>query len=85
MNDINFIIDENKKLRDENAKLKEHLKKYTAPDRNKKFYENHKTDIIEKNKEYYLTHKPSPEKKKEYNRKWYLKKKEKNKNNENVI
>ena len=45
--------------------LKEHLKKYTAPKRNKTFYENHKEDIIKKVKEYRKNHsvkKPSPEK-----------------------
>jgi hypothetical protein len=60
--------------------LKEHLKKYTAPKRNKTFYENHKEDIIKKVKEYRKTHsvkKPSPEKIKEYSRRAYLKKKQK--------
>ena len=32
--------------------LKEHLKKYTAPSRNKKYYENHRDEIIQKSKEY---------------------------------
>ena len=60
--------------------LKEHLKKYTAPKRNKTFYENHKEDIIKKVKEYKKNHsvkKPSPEKIKEYSRRAYLKKKQK--------
>jgi len=60
--------------------LKEHLKKYTAPKRNKTFYENHKEDIIKKVKEYRKNHnikKPSPEKIKEYSRRAYLKKKQK--------
>ena len=34
------------KLEEELEKTKEHLKKYTAPKRNKKFYENHKEEII---------------------------------------
>ena len=58
--------------------LKEHLKKYTAPKRNKKFYENHKEEIIKKVKEYKEKNeskKPSPEKIKEYSRRAYLKKK----------
>ena len=60
--------------------LKVHLKKYTAPKRNKTFYENHKEDIIKKVKEYRKNHsvkKPSPEKIKEYSRRAYLKKKQK--------
>ena len=36
----------------ENEKLKENLKKYTAPSRNKKYYENHRDEIIQKAKEY---------------------------------
>ena len=36
------------KLENDNLLLKEHLKKYTAPKRNKKFYENHKEEIIKK-------------------------------------
>lgn len=50
---------------------KEHLKKYTAPKRNKKFYENHKEELLQKMKE-----NPIPcEKRKEYNKKYYIKKK----------
>ena len=65
---------------------KEHLKKYTAPERSKTFYENHKVDILQKNKEYkektnYYAN-LSSEKKKEYARKAYLNKKEKTKNDE---
>ena len=64
----------------ENKELKEHLKKYTAPKRNKTFYENHKEDIIKKVKEYKEKNgvkKPSPEKIKEYSKRAYLKKKQK--------
>jgi hypothetical protein len=58
-------------LEEELEKTKEHLKKYTAPKRNKKFYENHKEELLQKMKE-----KPIPsEKRKEYNKKYYLKKK----------
>jgi hypothetical protein len=35
-----------------NKELEEHLKKYTAPTRNKSYYENHKKEIKQKNKEY---------------------------------
>jgi len=59
--------------------LKEHLKKYTAPSRNKKYYENHRDEIIQKSKEYKekIGNKNvvSPEKIKEYNKKAYEKKK----------
>ena len=60
-----------KTLEEENLKLKEHLKKYTAPSRSHTFYENHKEEIKKKVKEY-----ETPEKRKEYNKRYYLKKKE---------
>jgi hypothetical protein len=66
-------------LEKEITELKEHLKKYTAPTRYKKYYENHKEELLQKNKEYreknnyqYII---SSDKKKEYNKKAYLKKK----------
>ena len=59
--------------------LKEHLKKYTAPPRNKKYYENHRDEIIQKSKEYKekTGNKKvvSSEKIKEYNKKAYEKRK----------
>lgn len=65
----------------ENNILKERLKKYTSPSRNKTFYQNHKEDIIKKVKEYnektgynwYNNH--TLEEKKEYNKKLYEKRK----------
>lgn len=51
--------------------LREHLKKYTAPTRSKKYYENHKEEIKEKQKEYRTTIESS--KKAEYNKKYYEK------------
>ena len=69
-----LLEDQIQKLQDELIKTKEHLKKYTAPSRSKTFYENHKEEILEKQKEYVV----SSEKKKEYARRAYLKKKEKN-------
>ena len=70
-----------KELEDENASLKEKLKNYTAPKRSKTFYENHKENVLQKNKEYkektnYYAN-LSPEKKKEYAKRAYLNKKEK--------
>lgn len=61
-------------LKAENENLKIRLKKYTAPSRNKKYYENNKDKILEHNKK----NKQSSEKKQEYNKKAYLKRKEKN-------
>ena len=63
--------------------LKEKLKKYTAPKRNKTFYENHKEEIIKRNKEYIQKNKdnlkkPDPEKIKEYNKRAYEKRKQTN-------
>jgi hypothetical protein len=77
--DINYKELYEKAL-DEIKELKERLKKYTAPKRNKKFYENHKEDLLIRSKEYRKTHeikKPDPEKIKEYNKKAYEKRKQK--------
>ena len=83
---IKELEDELEKTKKELIETKEHLKKYTAPERSKTFYENHKVDILQKNKEYkektnYYAN-LSSEKKKEYARKAYLNKKEKIKNEE---
>ena len=48
--------------------LKEHLSKYTAPKRSKKYYETHREEIIEKVKEYNKKKEYDPEKSKEYNK-----------------
>lgn len=78
MEEFNDIKTENEELKQqllllekENQELKEHLKKYTAPTRSKKYYEIHKEELLHKMKE-----NPIPsDKKKEYNKKYYLKKK----------
>jgi len=80
---IEDLLIKNKLLEDEVISLKAKLKNYTAPNRSKKFYENHKEEIQQKNKEYkektnYYTN-LSSEKKKEYARTAYLNKKEKEK------
>jgi len=91
MNETELYI---KQLENENKELKEKLKNYTAPKRSKTFYENHKDDVLQKNKEYkektnYYAN-LSPEKKKEYAKRAYLNKKEKlkklneNSTNENI-
>lgn len=57
------------KLVKELEETKQHLKKYTSPERNKKYYNEHKKEIISKQK-------PTPsEKRKEYNRISYLRRK----------
>ena len=75
------LVHKNKQLEDEVTLLREKLKNYTAPKRSKKFYENHKDEILQKNKEYkektnYYSN-LAPEKKKEYARTAYLNKKAK--------
>ena len=69
---VEELLNKNKLLEAENEELKEKLKKYTAPARHKTYYENHKQELLAKNKEY----KVSTEKKKEYARTAYLNKKE---------
>jgi len=78
---IKILEEENENLKSELEQTKEHLKKYTAPSRHKTYYENHKEVILYKQKSYVV----SSEKKKEYARKAYLNKKEKQKVNlENI-
>ncbi len=62
-------------LKLENKELKNKLKKYSNPDRNKKYYKNHKDECIKKSNER-LKNLPK-EKLKEYRRRAYLKMKEK--------
>ena len=84
MEDIDNIKTENEELKQkllliekENQELREHLKKYTAPSRSKKYYETHKEELLNKMKE-----NPIPsDKKKEYNKNYYLKKKLSKNNN----
>ena len=84
-----LLEEENKRLLDELTKIKEHLKKYTAPTRHKKYYETHKDEILEKMKQKPPTQTNyDKEKIKEKNKRAYLKRKEKNEliniNNSNV-
>ena len=72
---VEEYINKIKILEDENIQLKNKLKIYTAPTRNKNYYETHKEDIIQKTKEY-KDNLPL-EKKKESARTAYLKKKDK--------
>ena len=70
---IKNLEEENKTLKNELEEVKAHLKKYTSPERNKKFYKEHKEELLSKQKSYVI----SSEKKKEYARKAYLNKKKK--------
>jgi hypothetical protein len=72
MNDQEYL-NKIKELEIENNELKEKLKKYTAPSRSKSYYENHKEEIKNKSKQ-----DPNyKEKRKEYNKISYLRRKEK--------
>ena len=60
-------------LEKELEKTRDHLKKYTAPSYKKIYYENNKEKLLEKMK---LNPAP-PDKRKEYNRQSYLRRKDK--------
>jgi hypothetical protein len=81
---IKKLTQENAKLKGELQTTKEHLKKYTAPSYKKEYYEKNKDVIKERNANYKKNtnykYEPTLEKKKEYARRAYLKKKEKLKN-----
>lgn len=79
--ELELLKNKIKLLEEENNVLKEHLKKYTAPSRSKSYYENHKEEIKQKVKEYKenTKYKPTQEQKREWAKRAYLKKKEKNK------
>ena len=76
-----LLKEELEKIKNELIETKEHLKKYTAPSNMKKYYQNHKEEIIKKVKEYKEKNNYKPiidsEKRKEYNRIAYQKRKEK--------
>lgn len=72
-NEINELKERISCLEAELHEAQTHLKKYTAPESNKVYYEKHKQKILQKKK---LN--PIPrEKRKEYNRTSYLRRKEK--------
>ena len=87
---IKELEEKNAKLQEELQATKEHLKKYTAPSYKKEYYEQNKDVIKERNANYKKNtnykYEPTPEKKKEYARRAYLKKKEmeEKQNNENI-
>ena len=77
LNKNKLLEAELQKIKNELIDTKEHLKKYTAPIRHKTYYENHKQELLEKMKS-----NPIPtDKRKEYNKKYYLKKKDNNSEN----
>ena len=77
---IKELEEKNAKLQEELQATKEHLKKYTAPSYKKEYYEQNKDVIKERNANYKKNtnykYEPTPEKKKEYARRAYLKKKD---------
>ena len=77
-----------KELEEELHATKELLKKYTASSYSREYYEKNKDTIKERNANYKKNtnykYEPTPEKKKEYARRAYLKKKEKLQNDENI-
>jgi len=86
MNETQLLKKENEELRNKVIELEERLKKYTAPARSKTYYENHKEEIIKYGSAYLKNLKEeNPEKLKEYARRAYLKRKEKNTCSHNKI
>jgi hypothetical protein len=71
-----LLKDENERLKNDLIQIKEHLKKYTAPEYKKVYYENNKEEIKQKIKEYRQNNQPTEEQKKKWARTAYLKKKE---------
>ena len=64
---------ENLSLKEELENTKQHLKRYTNPERKQRYYEKNKELVIEKSKKY----KSTAEQRKVYNRKSYLNRKAK--------
>ena len=68
---MDALLKENEELKNKVVELEEGLKKYTAHARSKKFYANPKEELLEKMKANPI----SSEKRKEYNKNYYMKKK----------
>ena len=87
--EISILKAELEKTKFELVETKEHLKKYTAPSNMKKYYQNHKEEIIKKVKEYKEKNNYKPnidkEKRKEYNKLAYQKRKEKIEKEKRII
>jgi len=69
---INNLILENKILKIKVQELEKKLKKYTNPERNRKYYHNNKEKI--KSKKYKSNYKPSKEQRRIYNKRYREKK-----------
>jgi hypothetical protein len=84
METIDIIKKENEELKqkilsleNENIELKEHLKKYTNGENNKRYYEKNKEKVKQQGSNYLKKlAEENPEKLKEYRRNAYLKRKE---------
>lgn len=84
MENIDIIKKENEELKqkilsleNENIELKEHLKKYTNGENNKRYYEKNKEKVKQQGSNYLKKlAEENPEKLKEYRRNAYLKRKE---------
>ena len=55
MDEVQILKKENEELKNKVLELEERLKKYTAPARHKKYYEENKEDILKKQKEYVVS------------------------------
>ena len=85
METIDIIKKENEELKqkilsleNENIELKEHVKKYTNGENNKRYYEKNKEKVKQQGSNYLKKlAEENPEKLKEYRRNAYLKRKEK--------
>ena len=78
MEEIDIIKKENEELKKKNIELEERLKKYTNGDNHKRYYEKNKEKVMELGANYLNKLKEeNPEKLKEYIRTYYLKKKDK--------
>ena len=78
MEEIDIMKKENEELKKKNIELEERLKKYTNGDNHKRYYEKNKEKVMELGANYLNKLKEeNPEKLKEYRRTYYLKKKDK--------
>ena len=76
--DISILIAENEKLKKEVIELKEHLKRYTFGDNHKRYYEKNKEKVKEGGAKYLQKLKEeNPEKLREYWRRAYQNRKQK--------
>ena len=86
MEEIDIIKKEVEELKKKNIELEERLKKYTNGDNHKRYYEKNKETVMELGANYLQKLKEeNPEKLKEYRRTYYLKKKEKDKQDKSEI